>query len=497
MPIPSIFSDSDSDDFETSRVAPQTCIKRLSKRSTQASGAAGLPLRSRSQVSSSTVTPSPLDTVFETHVPKVTSGTRGARARIERDGEREECEQREQCRPERQAIVQAKRQQRIRDAFESHANSTIGRRDAIEIVVSPSMFYDHTRRDVLKSVRISFPHQIVSEPGNNTNLIKWRRIVRTPSQQRSQSTSKSFSPPYSQIERGSQSQVSDEHTLKTAAQMGAPLRHVTVGSSYEDVSIRVFVFSAQQYIMHVDKNTLDECARSVKVSLHTHRIIFAVWGMDLEIRRRMRTAAKERTDAFILDKRAIQDSYAYLYIEHGIHSHESHDLDELGNYIRDLTNAIATAPCTQEDDLVSASLVMRRNRAKAGYRTAVISHPGTIKECPGYSESPEGNEEDAGYCASQKGASMVRVEGEQDAGHTYLTMLCLIPGVTLVKAQCIREHFPTLRTLLDAYDECSSDEQRVLLLSDLRHGANNRRLGPTLSKSIATVLTSLHGNTPV
>lgn len=375
--------------------------------------------------------------------------------------------------------IAASRQQRIRHAFESHATSAMGRRDSIEIVVSPSMFQDHSRHDVLKVLRVSFAEQIVSDSRNNLNLIKWRRVLRKPSSTRGLSLSQSGLVPLSQV--ASQSQVEDDVQI-------IPV---------EEVPICVFIFCAPQYLLHIDRNTLDECASSLKAELNCERIIFAVCGMELEIRRRMRTDARTGSDSFILDKKAVQDSYVHLYMEHGIRTHDSHDLDELAHYLNHLTEAVASAPYMREHDFVTASLPLRQKRARTAYRTAVISEPGTNQGDTDIVCGSDSDGEDACCNVAQKSASLVRIEGEKDAGHLYLTMLCLIPGVTLIKAQSIRERFPTLRMLLDMYDDCSSDEQRGLILSELRYGANNRRIGPSLSRCIASVLTSVQGDTLV
>lgn len=382
---------------------------------------------------------------------------------------------------EKEALLREKRQQRIRHAFESHAASASGRRDSIEIIVSPGMFQDRSRHDVLKVLRVSFPEQIVTDSRNNINLIKWRRILRKPLPPSEYTLSQSDSLPLSQSQVASQSQIADGVLVIPT----------------EEVSVCLFIFRAAHYLMHLDRNTLDECAKSVKTDLNGQRIIFAVCGMDLEVRRRMRIDARTNSDSFIVDKKAVQDSYVHLYMEHGIRTHDARDLDELAHYISNLTEAIASAPFVREQDVVTASLALRRKRAGAGYRTTVTSEPGTTQEGNGVGLDSDSEEENVWGYNAQKKVSLVRVEGERDIGHLYLAMLCLIPGVTLTKAQCIRERFPTLRTLLDMYDDCSSEEQKVLLLSELRYGATNRRIGPSLSRCIAKVLTSIEGDVAV
>lgn len=375
---------------------------------------------------------------------------------------------REAKKKEKEAVLHSKRQERIRKAFSTHQSSGTGRRDAIEIIVSPTLFNDTSKHDVLKSVRVSFPGQIFPVEENMTNLIKWKRA-------------KGTDPP------SANAQIPPAHNTGTSNQT-------------EEVPMCVFVFRAEQYLMHFNRNTLNDCASDVKSRcLPTHRIVFAICGMDREVRRRTRCDVRNGVDTFIVDKKAIQDSYVHLYMEYGIRTHDVRDIDDLALYIRDVTEAIAVAPYREDDDIVSASLSLRRRRANAAYRTAVVSAPAENAANDGGGVQGEGSDgEDFffGFDAKKK-SSMVRIEGLHDLGNLYLTMLCLIPGVTIKKAQCIRDKFPTLRVLLDAYDECASAQNRDLLLSELRYGDQNRRLGPALSKSVAVVLTSVQGDTPV
>jgi hypothetical protein len=44
--------------------------------------------------------------------------------------------------------------------------------------------------------------------------------------------------------------------------------------------------------------------------------------------------------------------------------------------------------------------------------------------------------------------------------------------------------FHLVTRLLDAYDQCDSITAKENLLSDLRYGNSNRRIGPTISKFV-------------
>lgn len=412
-----------------------------------------IPLSSSSPAHPSFSDVEPISLVAQPLAKPLTTSVKNAWSISDKNERARKRAEREENRVEREMALQQKRQQRIRAAFEGMKSTTLGRRDTVRIVVSQSLFNDRTRSDVLKSLRDYYPNQIFPVSRNMTNLITWRR----------------YNSSCSEVDQ------------------------------FEEVPTCAFIFLAEHYLGHIDRNTLDECARAVKSAcLPTHRVVFVISGIDRECRHRTRTIVREGIDSFIVDKRAVQDSYAYLYMEHSIRTHDVRDLDELARYLYIVTEAIAAAPYQQNDDLVAASLSFRRNRALASNRTAVVAVPSTTnttEEAEGPVDSE--NEEDNRFGYDPKKASSVRVEGRNDMGNIYLTMLCLIPGVTLKRAQCIRERYPTLCVLLDAYNECSSEHQRHFLLSELRYGDRNRRLGPALSKSVATVLNSLDPNMSV
>lgn len=379
---------------------------------------------------------------------RVGNGSRAAAQSEERARKKAE---REQQRALKQAAQKEARQKRIRAAFEGHQSTSLGRQSSVKILVSESMFNDKSPSDPLKRLRLIYPAQIICVRRPMSGLVTWQRL-----------------------------QVNNS----------------TNENKMEDVPMCVFIFRAEEYLLHIASGTLDNCAKEVKSACLTmHKIVFVVCGMNRECARRSRLGIGlfgERDGSVATDKRAIQDSYVHLYMEHSIRTHDVEDLEELTNYLCDVTDAIAAAPFKQEQDYVSASLRSRVAYANVSHRTVVFES----------SQPQEDSNDDVAKdvtesCNPKLPKPQVRVESSRDLGNIYLSMLCMIPGVTVRKAQAIREHFPTLRLLLDAYDKCNTETEQAKVLADIRTGDHNRRLGPALSKAVANVLTSLDPNMAV
>lgn len=69
-------------------------------------------------------------------------------------------------------------------------------------------------------------------------------------------------------------------------------------------------------------------------------------------------------------------------------------------------------------------------------------------------------------------------------GEVFGKQLLQIPGVAVEKVVTILESYPTLKHLLDAYEEQTSEKEKEGLLSGLKFGKNQRKIGPAFSKSI-------------
>ena len=74
-------------------------------------------------------------------------------------------------------------------------------------------------------------------------------------------------------------------------------------------------------------------------------------------------------------------------------------------------------------------------------------------------------------------------------------MLCQIPQITKDRAEAISQAYPTPHDLMAVYnDDQKTTEDKELLLRDLKAKAQDRRLGPALSKKIFEVFTSSSGD---
>jgi hypothetical protein len=64
----------------------------------------------------------------------------------------------------------------------------------------------------------------------------------------------------------------------------------------------------------------------------------------------------------------------------------------------------------------------------------------------------------------------------------WMLALSNINGISASRAQEIVKKYPTAKSLLDAYDRCSSTEEKHLLVANIR--VNTRRIGDTASKAV-------------
>ena len=69
-------------------------------------------------------------------------------------------------------------------------------------------------------------------------------------------------------------------------------------------------------------------------------------------------------------------------------------------------------------------------------------------------------------------------------GELFGKQLLQIPGVAAEKVVGILEHYSTLRDLLDAYDEQTTEKEKENLLSDIKFGKTQRKIGPSVSRTV-------------
>ena len=78
-------------------------------------------------------------------------------------------------------------------------------------------------------------------------------------------------------------------------------------------------------------------------------------------------------------------------------------------------------------------------------------------------------------------------EGEDEQRRVWGSQLRMIRGVSPMIAGVIVDHYPSLRSLVDAYEGCVGMKEEEALLEEIKFGAKARRVGGQLSKRIRQV----------
>lgn len=345
----------------------------------------------------------------------------------------------------------------MRDKIAKHVSTGACRRSEVQLIVSRQLLQPPCRRkgDVLRDAFALFPQQIVASDERFENLISWRRCARAVS--------------------------SDRITSERAA----------------DTNLTLIVFSGVQFL---DKfHEVQRIVEDVIGEKGGHKVVVVVWGVVRECQLRASRQLRSGIGGDIIGQQALQDLYTLLYVEYGVGTHVCTSLAEAAAYVVHMTDAVANVPYHRATSFLDASLAYRDARRTVGRRTTVLAMQPTPESQAEESgeDDEEGEEEEVegavlggGENQQSLAVPFVRSEGSGDLGHMYLALLCMIPGVSVTKAQAIRIKYVTLWHLLRAYDDCPSDEHRKTLLRDVRYGHNGRRIGPALSSLIANVLTS-------
>lgn len=72
----------------------------------------------------------------------------------------------------------------------------------------------------------------------------------------------------------------------------------------------------------------------------------------------------------------------------------------------------------------------------------------------------------------------------QTVKEVFARQLMQISGISGDKAAAILEHYSTVSSLLNAYNQCSTDTEREKLLSSIKYGKLKRNIGPALSRTV-------------
>ncbi|KAF7706321.1 crossover junction endonuclease MUS81 [Silurus meridionalis] len=72
----------------------------------------------------------------------------------------------------------------------------------------------------------------------------------------------------------------------------------------------------------------------------------------------------------------------------------------------------------------------------------------------------------------------------QTVKEVFARQLMQISGISGDKAAAILEHYNTVSSLLNAYNQCSTDAEKEKLLSSIKYGKLKRNIGPALSRTV-------------
>lgn len=369
-------------------------------------------------------------------------------------------QEKERARREKEAARQAKIAEKIRQTFSDAEIRGTFRRNEVDVVVSTQLYDDTSRNDVLSHVRAIFQGQVISSDMNIHNLVTWRRrnkLIPTLSSEKNKN-----------LEAG----------------------------------ISLIIFSGANYwdmmLSNEKGRSLFERAEDILSKRKGEEIFYVIYGIECERRKRTKTAVQPGAKERIISMQAIQDSYTVLYMKYGIRAHAFNKVTDAAKYIVELTDAVCDKPYYQQDDFLDATLRYRDSRKKISNRSTVISMrdiSGSQEIANAYDKDDEDTEgmEYGDNSNEEDGPVLIpfmRSEGREDLGYMYMSFLAQIPRMSYETAKAIRETYPTLYHLFRAYGGCPSLDEKHSFLADIRCEPNNRRIGPALSKSIATVLTS-------
>lgn len=425
-------------------------------RSSQTSSEQPVPKRSRLAPSGRTDFGSSSKTAAKTVAARKLSAAEAATARpAKAESKKAAAAERIAARLAKAEAKKAADAKRIADRFAAHKRGGGSYRDEVEVVVSPTLFHNRTKKDILREVRQFYGAQLVSQDHAISNMLFWR--VRFP--------------------KGK----SEEKT------------------EWNDAGSSVFVFPPEQFIAHIENNTLFSLAEFSRSRRPSTKIIFVTWGLHNECKRRANAVFQGRAHHPILDTRDAQESSTALYMDYDVRVHEFTTEQEVAQHLLDLTETLAKAPFYNEPDHLEASLQYRDSKRKISGRTTVLA---TRPAPDSQRDGEEDEEHSSAFDSEQKiprdpvtglegncGALFARTEGSGELGHMYLAILAQVPRISLTKAKAIRDRYPTLHRLLEAYMNCSCQTERDKLLAEVRYGSNNRRIGQFDSKLLALVFT--------
>jgi crossover junction endonuclease MUS81 len=62
--------------------------------------------------------------------------------------------------------------------------------------------------------------------------------------------------------------------------------------------------------------------------------------------------------------------------------------------------------------------------------------------------------------------------------------LMRLRGLSVERAHAIVQKYPTITALMQAYDDCSTDKEREMLVGGIYFGTSGRTIGPSISRTL-------------
>ena len=214
-------------------------------------------------------------------------------------------------------------------------------------------------------------------------------------------------------------------------------------------------YGAEEFVELMAGEGVVALAKSLR-NRHPDIVVFVlIGGVSAYCRRTARR--RVGSDARVFTKDAVDDCCTALWLDYRLHVHTMDSAEEAAEHVRFTAYAVGVRP--YGDGL-----------SKADLRTAYAKN-----------KTQRGN---AALCPD--GAGGVREETASDLGAVYQKLLALVPGCSPDKAKAIRRVYPSLKRLLEGFENSAKPQT---LLEDVQD-RSGRRLGPKLAHKIWMVMAS-------
>jgi len=185
---------------------------------------------------------------------------------------------------------------------------------------------------------------------------------------------------------------------------------------------------------------------------------------------------------------------------------------EVGDWLVVLSDVMARAPYKDVDNVITLANTSRTDRMRGGdaFIHRLPSHDNGSDDDGSDDDNDDGRSASNNRPSSSSSLHVRRVAAKSTLGETWRLYLMQIPRLSERIALCITRSYPTMRSLWEAYQTCSSDKQRELMLQDLVVSGGSAaatsssphlpptsrsvRIGPALSKAVYQSIYFPHAN---